>query len=86
SREENFIGGLMKALHGLNIQSVLIEGGTKTLQSFIDEHCWDEARVITNTGLEIDNGIAAPLLYNAKKMASEHILTDTINYYKPKLS
>ena len=44
----------------MNIQSVLIEGGAKTLQSFIDAGLWDEARVITNEELIIENGIAAP--------------------------
>ncbi|MBC7525689.1 MAG: bifunctional diaminohydroxyphosphoribosylaminopyrimidine deaminase/5-amino-6-(5-phosphoribosylamino)uracil reductase RibD [Flavobacterium sp.] len=47
-----------------NIQSVIIEGGSKTLQTFIDENLWDEARVfIGKTVLEF--GIKAPILkYN----------------------
>ncbi|MBT8260877.1 MAG: bifunctional diaminohydroxyphosphoribosylaminopyrimidine deaminase/5-amino-6-(5-phosphoribosylamino)uracil reductase RibD, partial [Bacteroidia bacterium] len=37
-------------LYQENINSVIIEGGTKTLQTFIDENLWDEARVfIGNT-------------------------------------
>jgi diaminohydroxyphosphoribosylaminopyrimidine deaminase/5-amino-6-(5-phosphoribosylamino)uracil reductase len=30
-----------------DIQSVIIEGGTKTLQTFIDANLWDEARIFT---------------------------------------
>ena len=39
---------IANALYQLNIQSALIEGGAKLLQSFIDEQIWDEARVIEN--------------------------------------
>lgn len=40
-----------------DIQSVIIEGGTKTLQTFIDANLWDEARIFTcnqnwNAGLK----------------------------------
>ncbi len=39
---------LLQSLFEMNIQSILVEGGAKTLQSFIDDNLWDEARVITN--------------------------------------
>ena len=51
---ENTISSLLSALYKLNIQSVLVEGGTTLLQSFIDQNCWDEARVITNEELIIE--------------------------------
>lgn len=44
------------------IQSILVEGGTKTLQLFIDHNFWNEARIITNTSLTIERGIAAPII------------------------
>jgi diaminohydroxyphosphoribosylaminopyrimidine deaminase / 5-amino-6-(5-phosphoribosylamino)uracil reductase len=53
---------VIKALREMNVQSVLIEGGSQLLQTFIDEGKWDEARVITNQQLRIGKGIAAPLL------------------------
>ena len=37
---------ILNALFSLNIQSVLIEGGKQTIQSFIDSGLWDEAKVI----------------------------------------
>ena len=46
-------------LYDNEIQSVIIEGGAKTLQSFIDENLWDEARVFTGD-LFCKNGIKAP--------------------------
>ncbi|MBC7889432.1 MAG: bifunctional diaminohydroxyphosphoribosylaminopyrimidine deaminase/5-amino-6-(5-phosphoribosylamino)uracil reductase RibD [Ferruginibacter sp.] len=83
---KSFIAQIMEALYQLNIQSVLVEGGAKLLQSFIDENYWDEARVITNPDLIIDAGIPAPLLVNAEQVSGEKILTDTIHYYKNRYS
>ena len=34
---ENFIEQILHSLFEMNIQSVLVEGGAKTLQSFIDD-------------------------------------------------
>lgn len=78
---KDFIAQMLAALYRLNIQSVLVEGGAKLLQSFIDESCWDEARLITNTKLNIGEGVAAPSLLNAHQTASEKLLADTIDYY-----
>ncbi len=44
-----------------NLQSIIVEGGAKLLQSFIDANLWDEARIITNTELIIGPGLAAPI-------------------------
>ena len=43
------------------IQSILIEGGKQTLQSFIDSNLWDEARVFVGN-IYLKNGIASPFL------------------------
>jgi diaminohydroxyphosphoribosylaminopyrimidine deaminase/5-amino-6-(5-phosphoribosylamino)uracil reductase len=43
------------------IQSILIEGGSQTLQTFIDDNIWDEARVFTGN-INLKNGIKAPVL------------------------
>lgn len=82
SRQKKIIPQILEALYQLNIQSVLVEGGARLLQSFIDENYWDEARVITNTALTIPAGIQAPSLFNAEKSAGEIVLTDTIEYFK----
>ena len=77
----NFLQELLCSLYELNIQSVLVEGGTKTLQSFIDPGSWDEARVITNEKMIIENGIAAPEMKNFKLIKEEKYFNDVINYY-----
>ena len=72
----------MKACYQLNIQSIIIEGGNKLAESFIIEHAWDEARVIENTKMIIDNGLRAPVLTDQKLVDTEKVFTDTISYYK----
>jgi hypothetical protein len=72
---------LLHALYQLKIQSVLVEGGSKLLQSFIDEQLWDEARVITNSGLNIGDGILAPSLSNHRLLGEYTIISDQIHYF-----
>ncbi|MDP4252239.1 MAG: bifunctional diaminohydroxyphosphoribosylaminopyrimidine deaminase/5-amino-6-(5-phosphoribosylamino)uracil reductase RibD [Bacteroidota bacterium] len=79
---ELFIPAILSALYSLNILSVLVEGGAKTLQSFIDSGLWDEARVITNNELEIPDGPEAPLLQKAVLLKTEDYYSDTIRYWK----
>lgn len=43
-----------------NCISILVEGGSTLLQSFIDRNLWDEMRIITNTALQIGTGKKAP--------------------------
>lgn len=38
---------ICEVLHKHNIQSIIIEGGSRTLQTFIDENLWDEALIFT---------------------------------------
>ena len=65
------------------IQSILVEGGATLLQQFIDDHYWDEARVITNTTLHVAEGVQAPCLNKSILLKQENILSDLISYYKP---
>jgi diaminohydroxyphosphoribosylaminopyrimidine deaminase/5-amino-6-(5-phosphoribosylamino)uracil reductase len=78
----DFIGEILNELFNLNILSVIIEGGSKTLQSFIDKGLWDEARVITSTGMLIEKGIDAPQLKNFSLMKKENYSDDSISYLK----
>lgn len=81
-KEPSLVKNILKACYELNIQSVIIEGGNKLAESFINEHAWDEARVIENSRMIIDNGLRAPVLSNQKFMAAESVFTDVISYYK----
>jgi diaminohydroxyphosphoribosylaminopyrimidine deaminase / 5-amino-6-(5-phosphoribosylamino)uracil reductase len=79
--EENMLSRILQVLYNLDIQSVLVEGGAKLLQSFIDKELWDEARVIKNDTLIIQNGIGAPMLANFIIADKEQYASDTITYY-----
>jgi diaminohydroxyphosphoribosylaminopyrimidine deaminase/5-amino-6-(5-phosphoribosylamino)uracil reductase len=74
---------IMNALYQLRILSVMIEGGAKLLQSFLDEDMWDEARVITNEELIVNIGLDAPQFVSASKMGEEKIFTDKVEFFKP---
>jgi diaminohydroxyphosphoribosylaminopyrimidine deaminase/5-amino-6-(5-phosphoribosylamino)uracil reductase len=52
---------IVNNLHENDIQSVIIEGGSKTLQIFIDSNLWDEARIFKGT-LVFKKGTKAPIL------------------------
>ncbi len=58
--KDNFIQNLMEKLFELNIQSVLVEGGSFTLQQFINANIWDEAFVLKSPDLKLQNGTKAP--------------------------
>jgi diaminohydroxyphosphoribosylaminopyrimidine deaminase/5-amino-6-(5-phosphoribosylamino)uracil reductase len=80
--DSDLLEQILHSLFELNIQSVLVEGGSKTLQSFIDAGLWDEARVITNEEMMIENGLAAPELYGAVLKNQERYFSDLISYYR----
>lgn len=81
-KNPSLVNPLLKACYQLNIHSILIEGGSKLLQSFINEKAWDEARVIENNTLIIDDGLPAPVLTNQRFVTFENISTDVISYYR----
>ncbi len=77
---------ILKALYHLNIQSVLVEGGAKLLQSFIEEGLWDETRIIKNEQLIVNHGLNAPLLQGADKIAEQELSSDRIEIFTLKSS
>lgn len=64
-----------------NLQSVIIEGGQKTLQSFIDTGLWDEARVF-ETKIELQQGVSAPILKGFSKISTILIDSDCLHFYQ----
>lgn len=81
SHDADLVHQVLNACYQMKIQSVLVEGGARLLQSFIDDGSWDEARVITNTVLPAGEGLPAPLLAGATECRKENILTDSIAYF-----
>lgn len=71
---------ISKVLYKHKIQSVIIEGGAKTLQSFIDADLWDEANVFIGA-ISFQEGIKAPV-FDKKTVSEEQILQDILKKYK----
>lgn len=69
---KDFIPNLLKELASRNISSLQVEGGQKTLASFVNSGFWDEARVF-QTQKWIGNGLKAPDL---KQVVHQHLKLD----------
>ena len=76
---KNIAKQICEVLGKHQVQSILIEGGAKTLQTFIYENLWDEARVFTGDVLFTD-GIQAPNL-KATIFSEKNIKNDTLKIY-----
>lgn len=57
--DDGFLYRLMDLLVSKGIGSLLVEGGARTIQHFLDKNLWDEAWVFTNNKL-LETGIVAP--------------------------
>ena len=73
------IKNILKECYKLNIQSIIIEGGLRTLESFIKDNLWDEARVF-KTDKKLKTGIMAPKL-EKKSSQSEMYEGDILDIY-----
>ena len=62
------------------IQSMIVEGGAQTIQSFIDADLWDEAAVFTGSA-EFGNGLPAPKL-NISPFSSKSVSDDRLLMYR----
>jgi diaminohydroxyphosphoribosylaminopyrimidine deaminase/5-amino-6-(5-phosphoribosylamino)uracil reductase len=71
---------ICEALFRRNIQSVIIEGGAKTLQTFIDANLWDEAFVFTGNNTFIE-GVKAPV-FKGEFISEEKLKADTLRTFK----
>ena len=77
-------GQICEKLFERQINSLIVEGGPKTIQKFIDENLWDEARVFEGNA-EIENGIKAPKFSirssEALKVGEDRLWTVTNNLF-----
>jgi diaminohydroxyphosphoribosylaminopyrimidine deaminase/5-amino-6-(5-phosphoribosylamino)uracil reductase len=71
---------ILDELFKRNIQSVLVEGGSRTLQYFIIDNVWDEARVIVGD-VKFGDGVKAPVMNKVPSRAHQFSDHDTIYYY-----
>ncbi len=76
---ENIAKQVCEVLYKHNIQSVIVEGGAKTLQTFIDENLWDEAFIFKGS-TSFYEGLKAPLM-KGKLLSEIQIKNDLLFHY-----
>lgn len=77
---KNIAKQICDILYNSSINSVIIEGGSKTLQTFINENIWDQACVFTGN-IQFHEGVKSPD-FSGKLISKEKILTDILKIYK----
>ncbi|MDR7210773.1 bifunctional diaminohydroxyphosphoribosylaminopyrimidine deaminase/5-amino-6-(5-phosphoribosylamino)uracil reductase RibD [Flavobacterium piscis] len=73
---QNVIPNILAVLYQNQIQSIIIEGGLQTLQSFIDQNIWDEARIFVGKA-SFEKGTKAPHL-SGKNVEKKYIGNDEL--------
>lgn len=68
-------------LHNEGLQSLLVEGGSYTLQSFIDAGLWDET-FVEEAPLVIGQGVTAPTLKELKSVEVEQHFGHLFRHYR----
>jgi diaminohydroxyphosphoribosylaminopyrimidine deaminase/5-amino-6-(5-phosphoribosylamino)uracil reductase len=76
---QNLAHQICEVLQKHNIQSLIVEGGTQTLQTFLDENLWDEARVFVGEAKFLE-GVKSPVLEQSIKRQS-NIKNDVLKIY-----
>ncbi len=66
-------------LYNHEVNSIIIEGGRQTLQTFINENLWDEARIFVGTA-SFSKGTKAPD-FSGRLISDEKIIDDILKIY-----
>jgi len=78
--KNNIAESICNTLFKKNILSLIVEGGAKTLQTFIDSDLWDEARIFKGN-INFEKGLKAPD-FHGKKLREEKITEDILTIYR----
>ncbi len=76
---------LLAELHRQKVLSVIVEGGSKLLDSFLQAELWDEARVFTGA-LSLGGGIPAPLISDGELVFQTTLESDKLELFYRKNS
>jgi len=74
---ERTLEELMNELYAAQMESLMVEGGAQTLQSFIDAGLWDEIRVETSPQM-VAGGTAAPTLPTTVRLVSRDMIDGNV--------
>ena len=70
----------METLYTRGLQSLLVEGGSQTLQSFIAAGLWDEI-FVEETPYLLHSGVKAPEISDGYPFATEHSFGRSFRHY-----
>lgn len=62
------------------IQSLIIEGGRQTLQTFIDASIWDEARIFKSE-ISLKEGIKAPIILGKETIKQQFLKDEFLTFF-----
>lgn len=71
---------IMSDLYNRNIQTLLVEGGSKLLQSFVNDNLWDEIYV-EKSGICLGSGVKAPEITNKAGQSVDLFFGIPIEHY-----
>ncbi len=77
--EENMLSDILSDLSDRKIQSLIVEGGSSLINSFISVGLWDDVRVFTSKST-FGSGIDAPKI-SGKLIRSENVKGDQLDVY-----
>jgi diaminohydroxyphosphoribosylaminopyrimidine deaminase/5-amino-6-(5-phosphoribosylamino)uracil reductase len=81
--DQSFLPQLLADLYQRRIQSVLVEGGTTLLNTFLDAGLWDEMRVFRSPMmLNTATGVKAPTV-RGRLISRQFVETDELSIYQP---
>jgi diaminohydroxyphosphoribosylaminopyrimidine deaminase / 5-amino-6-(5-phosphoribosylamino)uracil reductase len=78
---EDLISEILADLYNRNVQSVLVEGGKRVLEAFLQTNYWDEARVFSSKQM-FGEGISSPQIESKFLVNSMEIQGDLLKIYK----
>jgi len=76
----DFLSQLLNQLLSRGVQSVIVEGGQATLNSFLQSGFWDEARVIESSSTFLD-GLEAPR-FEGKLLSTTFLAGDKLHLFQ----
>ena len=78
SFDDNMVAQMLLKLYELKIATLIVEGGSMLISSFVEKEAWDEA-FIEVANIEIGCGIRAPLVGGSRMNAKKYI--DSLHYH-----
>ncbi|NDV57174.1 bifunctional diaminohydroxyphosphoribosylaminopyrimidine deaminase/5-amino-6-(5-phosphoribosylamino)uracil reductase RibD [Bacteroides sp. 519] len=78
--ESDLLSQIMDDLYKRKLQTVLVEGGSKLLQSFLDDALWDEI-FVEKSRKKLGTGVKSPQINNQNSYSIEKYFGEYIRHY-----